>query len=144
APLGGAGAGPKQEQHELAELPQHFADRYGWEDQVAAVAGVYRSLSPDEQAEVCILGANYGRAGAVDFYGPRHGLPPAISGHNTYYLWGTRGCTGRVVIVLGYTQERLRSLFEAVEPAATSRCRYCMPYENELPIWVARRSRQPL
>ena len=29
------------------------------------------------------------------------GLPPAISGHNNYYLWGPRGHDGSVLIIIG-------------------------------------------
>ena len=32
--------------------------------------------------------------GALDFFGRRYGLPPAISSQNTYYLWGTHGYDG--------------------------------------------------
>ena len=28
-----------------------------------------------------------GEAAAIDFFGPRYGLPKAISGHQTYFLW---------------------------------------------------------
>ena len=48
----------------------------------AAAAEVYRSLSPTDQGGACILTGNYGEAGALEFYGPRYGLPHVISGHN--------------------------------------------------------------
>ena len=31
-------------------------------------------------------------------FGAQHGLPKAISGHNSYYLWGPGDATGEVVI----------------------------------------------
>src|SRR5574341_814510 len=82
------------ERLQTAALPQHFADRYGWLEMVAQIAQAYDSLSPQEKSEACILTQNYGEAGAVDFYGPAYGLPKAISGHNSYYIWGPDGCTG--------------------------------------------------
>ena len=45
--------------------------------------------------------------------------PPAaacrrrISGHNNYWLWGPRGWDGRVLIVVGGTEERMRAAFRA-------------------------------
>ncbi|MBN1480831.1 hypothetical protein JXA70_11200 [candidate division KSB1 bacterium] len=40
-------------------------------------------------------------AGANDYYRHLYHLPPAICGHNNYYLWGTRGQTGEVLIIFG-------------------------------------------
>jgi hypothetical protein len=144
APFGGAEAGPKQERQQLGALPQHFADRQGWVEMVATVAGAYARLSPAERAVACIYMTNYGRAGAIDFYGPRYGLPPAISGHNSYYLWGPRGCSGEVVLTTGGKPEELGAFFARVEQVATVTCAYCMPYENNLPVYVLRGARQPV
>jgi hypothetical protein len=49
-----------------------------------------------------------------------------------------------VLIVLGDTEEGLRKVFASVERGGISTCRDCMPYENNLPIWVVRGPRQPL
>ncbi len=133
----------KQERNAVAELPQYLADRYGWEEMVATVAGVYRGLPAKERPQACIFVMNYGRAAAIDFYGPRYGLPKAISGHNTYYLWGLRGCTGRVVITTGSGNRVLEAAFERIERVATITCAYCMPYENNLPVWIARDAKLP-
>ena len=44
------GVGPStEERKELAELPQHYADRHGWEEIVRTTAEVFESLSPAEQ-----------------------------------------------------------------------------------------------
>jgi hypothetical protein len=111
---------------------------------VATVASVYRSLPREEQREACIVVANYGRAAAIDFYGPRHGLPGAISGHNNYFLWGPRDCTGRVVITTGQSDRALRAAFRRVDQVAVVTCTYCMPSENNLPVWVAREPTQTM
>ncbi len=132
------------EKKELAELPQHYADMHGWEAMVATVAEVYQRLPPEDQARAVIFGQNYGQAGAVDLLGKEHGLPPAVSGHNNYWLWGPRGRDGSVVILIGGNPERLAEVFEEVERAATIECGYCMPYENHQPVWVARRMKLPL
>ena len=125
-------------------LPQVFADMHGWDTMAAQVAEVYRTLTPGEQAKACVFGQNYGEAGAVERFGAELGLPPAISAHNSWFLWGPGGCTGEVLIVLGDHRERLSELFDEVELGATFDCRDCMPYEDQLPIWIARRPRQPL
>ena len=132
----GGNAGVKVENRATGVLPQQLADRLGWYTLTATVARVYHSLPGEEQAQACILTVNYGEAGAIDFYGPRYHLPRAISGHNTYYLWGPGNCTGRVVISIGYSLPMLQSAFESVTQAATITCAYCMPEENDLPVYV--------
>ena len=72
------------------------------------------------------------------------GLPYAISPHNSYWLWGPRRFTGEVVIVLGGDREALERSFESVELADRVPCRFCMPYESDLPIFVCRDLQLPL
>ena len=55
---------------------------------VQEVATIYHALPPEQRAGTAILTANYGEAGAVDLYGGALGLPPAISGINSYWLRG--------------------------------------------------------
>jgi len=138
--MGAAGgdAGVEVETREVGQLPQQFADRFGWETMVATVAGVYRELPPKERAESCIFTGNYGEAGAVDFFGPRYDLPKAISGHNNYYIWGPGDCTGQVIISVGVPLSRLEAVFDDVEQVDTIDCEYCMPDEDNLPIYVGR------
>jgi hypothetical protein len=124
-------------------LPQVYADRYGWREMVANVKAAYDTLTPQEQAEACIFASNYGEAGAVDFYGPALRLPKAISGHNSYFIWGPQGCTGKVVITINVRLQDIASGFESVEPAGQTSCAYCMPYENNAPINIARGLKAP-
>ena len=35
-------------------------------------------------------------------------------------------------------------MFESVEHAGTIDCNFCMPYEDDKPVWIARRGRQSL
>jgi hypothetical protein len=95
-------------------LPQHFADQFGWPEMVAKAAEVYNSLPADQRAKTAILAANYGGAGAIDFFGPRYGLPKSISAHQNYYYWGPRDYTGESVILLEWSlqhaQERCGSV----------------------------------
>lgn len=130
---------PQIERGRKTELHQVYADRFGWQEMVAVVARAYGSLSPGEQAECAIFTRNYGQAGAVDFYGRKYGLPPAISGHNNYWLWGTRGRSGRVLIIIGGRPEDHLQAYEEVTRFAVHTHPYAMPSETDLPIWICRR-----
>ena len=121
---------PRIETHRLGPLPQLFADQFGWEEMAAAVAGVYNSLPPEVRAKTCIFGQNYGQAGAIDLFGPKYGLPRAISGHQSYFLWGPRGCTGESMIVMAGRRETLEREYAAVRKAAHVEHPYSMPYEH--------------
>ena len=134
---------PRIETHKLGPLPQLFADQFGWEEMVATVAGVYNGLPAEVRASTAIFGGNYGQAGAVDLFGPRYGLPQAISGHQSYYLWGPRGYTGESMIVMQGRQEELEKLFQAVRKVARAEHPYSMPYEH-FDVFYCRGLRSPL
>jgi 4-amino-4-deoxy-L-arabinose transferase-like glycosyltransferase len=136
SPLGGD-ASVQTERLNTGNLPQHFADRFGWPELAETVGQVYQSLPPQEQAQVCLFTSNYGEAGALEFFG-RGRLPRVISGHNSYHLWGPQGCDGSVMIIVGGEQAEIEAFFAEVELGAITQCRYCMPYENKRPIFVAR------
>jgi hypothetical protein len=123
--------------HMGAVLPQHYADQFGWEEIVAEVNQAYLKLSPEERAGCAIFAQDYGQAGAIDFLGRRYGLPPALSGHQTYYLWGPRGYSGNCLIVLDDSREKLEDLFERVEYVGASQDN---PYalEREVPVFICR------
>lgn len=129
---------------ELSELPQFYADCFGWEEKARAVAEVYHRLSPEEQQRARVFSYNYGRCGAVDFFGKAYGLPPAIGLHNSYWIWGPGDFDGEVLIVLGGSEDGLPGAFEEVELAGNVSCQYCMPYENHLNIYVCRRLKTPI
>jgi hypothetical protein len=93
------------EQNQQSVLPQIYADMFGWQGMVSQVADFYHTLPEDVQKQTAIFANNYGDAGAVDFFGPNYGLPKAISGHQTYWLWGPRNYTGASMIVLGEDRE---------------------------------------
>jgi len=121
---------PRIETRRLGPLPQLYADQFGWEEMVATVARAYHSLPPDVQVRTAIFGQNYGQAGAVDLFGSKYGLPKAISGHQSYYLWGPRGYTGESIIVMGDREEVLEKLFAVVEKVARVDHPYSMPDQH--------------
>jgi hypothetical protein len=119
------------ERNELDVLPQQYADQHGWPELATTVAGVLKTLPREEQERTCIVTANYGEAGAIDFFGPALGLPPARSGHNNYWLWGPGDCDFSTVIAIGFDADIVRALARSVDEAATVPCPYCMPYERK-------------
>jgi len=142
----GGNAGVRTEQLEEAELPQHFAGQFGWEEMVQGIAAVYDALPPDEQAACGIFTGNYGEAAAVDFYGPTRGLPNAISGHNTYHLWGPGRFTGEVVIAVVPESARddLLEVFDSVEVKGRNQPSLAMPYERNTVFFLCRGIKEPL
>jgi 4-amino-4-deoxy-L-arabinose transferase-like glycosyltransferase len=134
---------PRIETFKLGPLPQLYADQFGWEEMAATVARVYNGLPPDVRAKTAIFGQNYGQAGAVDLFGPKYGLPKAISAHQTYYLWGPRGYTGESMIVMAGRREVLEKRFAVVEKVARVEHPYSMPYEH-FDVFYCRGLSQPL
>src|SRR5947207_6193260 len=108
---------PKAENQATGPLPQYFADEFGWEEMVREVARIYNTLPPEERARTAIFANSYGQAGAIDYFGPKYGLPKAISNHQTYWYWGPRNYTGDIVIVLGSNGRGDREHFRSVEVA---------------------------
>ncbi len=115
-------------------LPQFYADRFGWQEEVDLVNRAFQSLSPQDRARVTIFANNYGEAGAIDILGARQhlGLPPAISGHNTYWLWGPgkRG-VDPVIAVLHDTPDQLHRKYASVTVIGRMDNPLAMPFEHK-------------
>jgi hypothetical protein len=126
--------------HARAILPQWYSDQFGWEEIVAETAEAYNRLTPAERGDCGIFAQDYGQAGAIDFLGRRYGLPRALSGHQTYFLWGPRGYNGRCMIVLDDNKETLETFWEHVEYAGTSAEN---PYalEQRIDVFICRGSK---
>jgi hypothetical protein len=126
--------------HERAVLPQWYADQFGWDEIVAETAVAWNRLSPAERGDCGIFAQDYGQAGAIDFLGRRYGLPPALSGHQTYFLWGPRGYSGNCMIVLDDRKETLEKLWDHVEYVGTSADN---PYalERDIDVFICKRSK---
>jgi hypothetical protein len=103
------------EHQQNGPLPQWYADEFGWQEMVEKVARVYNSLSPEERARTAIFSNGWGEAAAVDFYGPRYGLPQAISKHNSYWIWGPRNYDGSTMIILRSGGRNEPKMFRSVE-----------------------------
>jgi hypothetical protein len=130
-----------EERHEMGALPQHYADMFGWEEMSALVAEAYRRLDPQEQTRCRVFGQNYGEAGAIDVLGRRLGLPAALSGHNSYWLWGPGDGSWDVLIIIGGDREDNAEFFEDIDIVGQTRSPWSMPYERGLDVSIARRPR---
>ena len=108
-------APPEIEHQQNGPLPQWFADQFGWQEMVEKVARVYNSLPPEERARTAIFSNGWGEAAAVDFYGPRYGLPQAISKSNSYWIWGPGKYDGSSMIILHSDGRDESKYFQSVE-----------------------------
>jgi hypothetical protein len=133
-----------EERTSVAELPQYYADQFGWEEFVSTVASIYKRLTPEEQGECVIFVRNYGEAAAIDFFGKRYGLPNALCAHNSYWIWGPGKRTGNIAIIVGGSrtlQDNLNDLnrrYTHVEHAGTTNAKYAMPFENGRLIFLCK------
>ncbi|HEY7063188.1 MAG TPA: glycosyltransferase family 39 protein [Chloroflexota bacterium] len=134
---------PAQEVRQVGPLPQYFGDQFGWPETVETVAQVYAGLPPAERTRAAIFAADYGDAGAIDFFGPVHGLPGAISPHQTYYYWGPGDATSDVAILLHVARPRAEQWCDSVEDAALVGHPYAMA-EQHYRILICRGWRMPL
>jgi 4-amino-4-deoxy-L-arabinose transferase-like glycosyltransferase len=132
-----AGAG------KVSPLPQLLADRFAWQSYVDQVVEVVSSLEPEELEHAAILTPSYGHAGALELLGPEH-LPPVISGHNNWHLWGLPEQPIEVLVSVGYGASTLGSMFERVEQVDATACTYCMAWRDGLPIMVSRGVKVPI
>ena len=128
----------------VQRLPQDYADMLGWEQRVAAVARVFHALPPEDQARAVIITSNYGEAGAIDFYGPRYGLPRAIATEGTYWYFGPGDKPGEVAVALDDDREGLDHFFGSVTPMLRLSNDWTGPEEQRLTIYVCRKPRTTL
>jgi hypothetical protein len=128
----------KWETVSLNQLPQQYADMFGWPEMAAAVARVYQELPAGERARCGIYGQNYGDAAAIDFFGRQYGLPHAISGHQSYWLWGPAPYTGECLIVISNNRAAWEQRYGSVVQLGETYHPYAIPHENHKPILLVR------
>jgi tetratricopeptide (TPR) repeat protein len=131
----GVTAGIKTEDSEIRDLPQHIADRFGWEELTREVARVYHEARDSTGGAIGIAAKDWGEAAAIHVHGAGLGLPEPISTDGWYYFETLRRNEFRDrYVVVGNSPAQLRSLFEHVELKAVFTHRYCRPNENNNPI----------
>lgn len=100
------------------QLTDDFHAQIAWEAEVGEIAKAYEKLDDEHKAQCAILTARYEQAGAINYFGAAYGLPEAISGRNTYYLWGYQEFTGECVLAFDIPEALLRETFQEVTLAA--------------------------
>jgi hypothetical protein len=128
----------------VLRLPQDYADMLGWEALVAGVADVYHELPPADRERAVIGASNYGEAGAIDFFGPRHGLPRAVSAVGSYWFFGPGDLPGEVVISVGDEVEDLGPFFDEFTIVKRVENPWGVPEQRNTPIGIGRRPHMTL
>ena len=132
------------ERLKLGVLPVYYADMFGWPELAEVVGKAYQALPPEDRERAVFFGRNYGEAAAVDFFGAPYGLPPAISGHENYFLWGPRGHDGSVMLILGGSRDDLVKDFRSVEPVGRLDNPLGLPEESGQTLRLCRDRFEPL
>jgi 4-amino-4-deoxy-L-arabinose transferase-like glycosyltransferase len=129
-----------------SRMHDNFVEQIGWPDLAETVAGLYYDLPEEERGRTGVLAGNYGVAGAINFYGPEHGLPEAISGRNSYWLRGYGEPPPESLIVVGFTRESAERFFTTCEKVGQVSNRYGVETEEvrfHPDIFFCRGPRQP-
>jgi hypothetical protein len=138
------GIAPQQtEVAHVGPLPQLWGDQFGWPELVEEIAEIYWALPEEERLRTGIFASNYGEAGAINHFGPEHGLPPAICAHQTHSMWGPGDFAGNQLIWLQWSAESLERVCGSVELAAEHLHPWGMAEENR-PIYICRDLEPPL
>jgi hypothetical protein len=95
-----------------------YRDQIGWPDLVQTLAQIRDSLPEAQRARASVLAANYGEAGAVNLLGPRYGLPPVISGGNSFWAHGYGDPPPETLIVVGFSRRFTENRFTSCQLVA--------------------------
>jgi hypothetical protein len=108
------------------------------------VSAAYLSVPEAERPTTVALVGNYGEAGALEHFARKYPLPRVICPHNSYWFWGTGDTPITTFIRIGGSLDDYHETYGDVTQAGVHTCRFCMPYENNLGLFVARRRRVPI
>ena len=123
---------------DLAEGAE-LGERIGWEDLARTVGRIHKSLPDDERSRTVVVGDNYTLPSAVEYYAPRYDLPPAVSGHNSAYLWWPRLPKDHVAITIGFDDTFLKRAYDEIEFVGRVRNdEGIVNYDWDAPIFIAR------
>ncbi len=123
--------------HTRAALPQWYSDQFGWKEISDETVLAWNRIPPSERADCGIFAQDYGQAGAIDFFGRREGLPGAMSGDRTYWLWGPHNYSGNCMIVLDDRKEVLERYWTNVEYVGTSASNE-WALEQQIPVFICK------
>ncbi len=132
----GVTAGVKTEDRRVADLPQHMADRFGWDDMARDVAAVYHEVGGGSSDTVGVTTGNWGEASAIHVYRKEFDLPEPTTGDGWFYFDAMQHAKfKRSYVAIGVSRLQLQSLFAHVERKAVFTNPHCMPDENNNSIF---------
>ncbi len=133
----GVDAGVKYENQKLNNLPQHFADRFGWVELAREIAFEFNQIPKEERNNAGIITNNWGIASAIHFYRNKYNLPEPISNDGWYYFEALKKNINRKYFIsVGISEQDLKNYFEKVTLKRIFTNPYCMPHENNRPIFL--------
>jgi hypothetical protein len=100
-----------------------LGDTIGWPQLTRAVVAQNAALARAGQPPTSIFTGYYGEASAVQILGIPDHLPPVLSGHNAYWMWGPGRASDQTVLVVDALGQ-LRPYFASCRLLAT----YQAPY----------------
>jgi hypothetical protein len=92
-------------------------DSVGWPQLAAEVAAQDKALTRAGQPPTSVYTIAYAEAGALDLYGGAYHLPPVISAHNSFWMWGPGDASDTRVLVVDALGQ-LRPYFASCRPLA--------------------------
>jgi hypothetical protein len=128
------------EHRAMGALPQDWADMHGWPQLADVVGRIYDGLPASQRSVAAVYAANYGEASAIVFFRPDITV---LSGHNQYWLWGTHGATGAVIIDVNGRCDQGR-LFRTSRLVTTFSAPFAAADEEDIPIMLCEGIRKPL
>lgn len=94
-----------------------IADGVGWPQLAAEVAAQDAALTRAGHPPASVFTGAYAEAGALDLYGGNYHLPPVISGHNAFWVWGPAGASDTTVLYVDAASQ-LRPYFASCRQLA--------------------------
>jgi 4-amino-4-deoxy-L-arabinose transferase-like glycosyltransferase len=106
-----------------AQQSSDLGDTIGWPQLTRAVAAQDAALTRAGHPPTAVFTGYYGEAAALGVLGAGYHLPPVLSGHNAYWMWGPGRAADTTVLVVD-ALGRLRPYFTSCRLLAT----YHAPY----------------
>ncbi|MGA2489013.1 MAG: glycosyltransferase family 39 protein [Anaerolineales bacterium] len=131
---------PLREFNFTSFYPLLLTGRLGWDTLPRDVAGVYDGLPPEYRKIAGIYTDSYATAAAIDVLGPPYGLPHAVSGSLTYYLWGP-GYSWDVIVLVTDRTNNMSVFFDECKLKAVSQ--YDFDPFGHAYIYVCRKPKVP-
>jgi hypothetical protein len=81
----------------INEVNAELGETIGWPQLIDQLVEVHESIPVADREGAVVLTSNYGEAGAIEVLAANRGLPPVMSGHNNYWLWGPVAGDGPII-----------------------------------------------